>query len=80
MTADPKETESASYSKAYAELDEILENIESGHVDIDTLSKQVERAAGLIKTCRERLAGSEMRVTKIIEQLEADEHGATDDA
>ena len=73
MTEPSQAEPETSYSESVNELDEILSEIESGNVDIDTLSVKVERAAALLKTCREKLAGSEMRVTKIIEQLEADE-------
>ncbi len=45
--------ETLSYSAAAAELEEILEEIESGTVDIDVLTQKVERAAALIVLCRE---------------------------
>lgn len=61
-----------SYSAAAAELEEILDEIESGTVDIDVLTEKAERAAALIKLCRERLAGTELKVTKVIDALEAE--------
>jgi len=71
MTEPAKQNETMGYSAAAGELDEILEEIEAGTVDIDTLSKKVERAANLIRMCREKLAGTEIRITKVIEELEA---------
>ena len=65
--------ETLSYSAAAAELEEILEEIESGTVDIDVLTQKAERAAALIVLCREKLAGTEMKVTKVIEGLEAEQ-------
>jgi exodeoxyribonuclease VII small subunit len=65
-----------SYAEAIAELDEILEAIESGDADIDVLSERVARAAELLKTCREKLTGTELRVKKIVEELAAAEQDA----
>ena len=72
MTEAKKPKKTPSYTAAADELDEILEEIETGAVDIDVLSEKVERAAFLIAVCREKLAGTEMRVTKILEELEAE--------
>lgn len=59
-----------SYSQAQARLDEILEYIESGKVDIDELSTLVEEAASLVTLCRKKLTAAEMRVRQITERLE----------
>ncbi len=61
------------YSEAANELETILSEIESGDADIDELSDKVERAAGLIKNCREALSGTELRVRKVVEELAGDE-------
>ena len=63
---DPPE----SYAAAAAEVDAILDEIERGDADLDTLSNQVERAAALIRWCRDRLAGTELQVTKALDALE----------
>lgn len=57
------------YSEAAAELEEILQDIENGEADIDTLSERVERAAALIRSCREALEGTELRVRKVVDEL-----------
>jgi exodeoxyribonuclease VII small subunit len=57
------------YAQASAELEEILDAIESGTADVDVLSEKVERAAELIRYCRETLAGTELRVRKVVEDL-----------
>lgn len=75
--ASPRET--LTYSAAAAELEEILDEIESGTVDIDVLTHKAERAAALIKLCREKLAGTEMKVTKVIEGLEAEQDRDAED-
>ena len=70
MTA--KKTKSAkepSYSEATAELDEILRDIESGEIDLDVLSEKVERAAALLTVCRQKLAATETKVKKVVDEM-----------
>jgi exodeoxyribonuclease VII small subunit len=43
------------YKQAMTELERIVNNIESGDVDVDELSQSVTDAMGLIRTCREKL-------------------------
>ncbi|MGA0059740.1 MAG: exodeoxyribonuclease VII small subunit [Planctomycetota bacterium] len=66
------------YAQASAELEEILDAIESGTADVDVLSEKVERAAELIRFCRETLAGTEQRVRKVVEDLAQPEAPAGD--
>lgn len=69
-TGDAKSSD-LSYTAASRELDAILDAIEAGDTDIDALSEKVERAAVLIKLCREKLAGTELRVRKVVDELAA---------
>lgn len=62
-----------SYSRAVARLEEILERIEKGEVDIDELSSLVEEAAELVSLCRRKLTQAEMQVKRITERLEREE-------
>jgi len=64
------------YGQAAQRLDEILQKIEEGEVDIDELSSLVEEAAGLVTTCREKIRDAGMKVRTITEQLEREK---TDD-
>ena len=75
MSDTDNEQQPASYSAATDELESILNDIETGNADIDELSQRVERAAHLIKLCQEKIAGAEMRVQKIFEELAADRSG-----
>jgi exodeoxyribonuclease VII small subunit len=61
------------YADAAQELETILDEIERGEADVDELSARVERAVSLIKHCREKLAGTELAVKRVVEQLEDDE-------
>lgn len=59
-----------SYAQAVKRLDEILERIERGEVDIDQLSSLVEEAAELVSLCKSKLTQAEMQVRRITERLE----------
>lgn len=68
---NPKKKLELGYAEASSELEQILREIESGDVDLDVLSDQVERAAALIALCREKLAGTEARVRKVVADVAA---------
>lgn len=78
-----KKTGEPSYSEATTELDEILHDIESGEIDLDVLSDKVERAAALLAICRQKLAATETKVKKVVDDMAAamdsGESGAEDE-
>jgi|TARA_B100001778_G_C18440443_1_gene562062 exodeoxyribonuclease VII small subunit len=57
------------YKEALEELEEIVNGIESEEVDVDELTKKVERASKLLTVCSEKLKNTEEEVDKIIEKL-----------
>jgi len=59
-----------SYAQAAARLDEILEKIERGEVDIDELSQLVAEAADLVTLLRKKITAAEMQIKTITERLE----------
>lgn len=61
------------YSQAVARLDEILEKIERGEVDIDELSQLVAEAADLVTLLRKKITAAEMQIKTITERLEREE-------
>jgi len=63
-------SDAPSYGKAAERLEEILQRIEEGQVDIDELSGLVREAAGLITLCRDKIQAAEVQVKTITEQLE----------
>jgi exodeoxyribonuclease VII small subunit len=63
-------TEEIGYGEAVAELEEILDEIESDDVDVDLLSVRVRRAAELIRICRRRIHATRMEVEEIVAGLE----------
>ena len=60
------------YGNAAERLEEILNKIEEGQVDIDELSGLVGEAATLVTLCRKKIQSAEIQVKKITEQLERD--------
>jgi exodeoxyribonuclease VII small subunit len=68
---NPKKKSEPGYAEASAELELILQEIESGEIDLDLLSDKVERAAMLIALCREKLAATESKVKKVVADLAA---------
>jgi exodeoxyribonuclease VII small subunit len=65
-----KGSKELSYGDAAARLEEILQRIEEGKVDIDELSGLVGEAAGLVTLCRDKIQAAEVQVKTITEQLE----------
>ncbi|MFN2380798.1 MAG: exodeoxyribonuclease VII small subunit [Bacteroidales bacterium] len=59
-----------SFNEAIKELENILEQIESGEPDVDELSGKVKRAAELIKICRKKLKSTEEEIDKILDEME----------
>ena len=64
MTKDP------TYGEAMAEIEEILEKIESGELDVDELTDKVKRVASLLEICKKKLKTTETEIQKVIETLE----------
>ncbi len=68
-----QEKSELSYAQAAARLDEILEKIERGEVDIDELSQLVAEAADLVTLLRKKITAAEMQIKTITERLEREE-------
>lgn len=60
-------TESIKYEEAVERLEHIVNAMEQGELDIDTLSQQLKQAKQLIKLCRERLTKTENEVKQILD-------------
>ena len=57
------------YNEAVEKLREIVEDIESGELDVDVLSEKVKEATRLIKLCKEKLFKADEEVKKILDEL-----------
>lgn len=76
MSEDNKESPT-SYAESVAELKAIIRGIEDEDIDLDALGEQVERAALLIRQCRATITRAEMTVRQVLDDLSADEDGAS---
>jgi exodeoxyribonuclease VII small subunit len=65
-----KKSDEPSYAELSGELETILDEIESGEIDLDALSDKVERAATLLSQCRKKLAATETKVKKVTAELQ----------
>lgn len=65
--------EKLNYTKAFEELQSIVNEIEQGEISVDELSEKVKRAASLIAICKQKLTTTEEDVNKILKELEAGE-------
>jgi len=59
-----------SFNEAMKELEVILDQLETGELDVDELSGKVKRASVLIKLCKARLRSTDEEVEKILKEME----------
>ncbi len=71
MSDKKKKGDEPTYAAASSELEQILQDIETGQIDLDVLTEKVERAAALLALCRQRLAATETKVKKITSEVSA---------
>lgn len=57
-----------SYDKAFAELQQILEELQGDEVSIDKLSVKIKKATALLATCKGRLREVESELASIDEE------------
>jgi exodeoxyribonuclease VII small subunit len=59
------QAEEPSYQSAWTELQKIVNELQGGAVGIDELSSKIERAAELVRFCREKLRSTEEAVGRL---------------
>lgn len=57
------------YTAAFEELKEIVNQLENDNVSVDELTEKMKRATMLMKICRDKLTKTEEEVNKTIEEL-----------
>ncbi len=60
-----KQPEQLSYAAAYAELQQIVNDIQEETINLDELTAKIARATELIRFCRDRLRLTEEEVAKL---------------
>lgn len=58
------------YAEAVAELESILDGLESDAVDVDVLADRVKRAAALIKHCRAKIGDARLHVEQVVGEID----------
>ena len=54
------------YEEAIKKLEEIVEKMENGDLDIDQMAEQLKEAQKLVKMCQERLTKVDEEVKKVL--------------
>jgi exodeoxyribonuclease VII small subunit len=62
-----------SYTEAFSELENIVNEIEQGEISVDKLSEKVKRASLLVKVCKDKLTSTEEDVNRILEELQEED-------
>ncbi len=63
-------TKKQTYEQAMKRLEEIVSNIESNALDIDSLGKYLKEAQELIQFCRDKLYKADAEIRKMLEDEE----------
>ncbi len=56
------------YENAVAELEAIVRKMESGQLDIDSLTDELKKAKLLLKACKDKLTKTDEEIKKILEE------------
>lgn len=64
-----------SYEQAIAQVEAIVEKIESGELGLEASVAEYEKAVALLTKCREVLKRAELRVTELSKQMADSESG-----
>lgn len=57
------------YTQAYNELQEIVNEMENSEISIDLLDSKIKRAAELLKICKDKLFKTEKNVQNILDEI-----------
>lgn len=68
------------YRDAIAELEVLLRRLETEQVDVDDLTASAERAAELIRFCKQRLRTAEASLDRVFDALDEEDDEAAADA
>jgi len=64
-TPDSSAAESATFEAAFAELQQVVEQLEAGNLDLDRVVSLFDRGTALVQTCDHLVAEAELRVTRL---------------
>jgi exodeoxyribonuclease VII small subunit len=58
-----------SYTAAFEELKEIVNQLENDSISVDELAEKMKRATELMKICKDKLTKTEEEINKTIDKL-----------
>lgn len=58
------------YTESIQEVETILNQIESGDMDVDELSANIKRATQLLSTCKKKLRSTETEIEELFKQMD----------
>ncbi|GAA4373651.1 exodeoxyribonuclease VII small subunit [Hymenobacter koreensis] len=74
----PEQPADRTYRDAIAELETLLRRLETETVDVDELTASAQRAADLIRFCKQRLRTAEATLDRVFDALDdEDDEAAT---
>jgi exodeoxyribonuclease VII small subunit len=66
-------TSAPSFEQMQAELEQIVERLEHGDVELEELTRLWERGEELFRRCAEQLAAAQGRIEELAKRLEGEE-------
>ncbi len=63
------ESETISYTKAFEELQQIVDELENEEVEVDNLVSRLQRAEKLLQICKARLTATETAAEKLLDKI-----------
>ena len=65
LTPSPSTEVGATFESAFAELQRVVERLEGGGLDLDSVVDLFDRGTALAQTCERLVANAELRVTRL---------------
>ena len=59
------------YTEAFEELQQIVEEMEDGRISVDELDTKIKRASVLLKICKDKLYKTEKNVQDILKEIDS---------
>lgn len=56
------------YEEAVRQLEKIVDKMESGELDIDSMATQLKKAQELVKLCKDKLKRTDADIQKLLEK------------
>ena len=77
MTGEPRtDPVRLRFGEALGQLEAIVRELESGDLELEESLERYQRGVELLRTCRDRLADAEAKVTSLLGEIEQDQEGA----